>query len=319
MTTHYNFCTLFDRHYATRGLALYRSLELHCRKDFRLTVLCMDVETRDFLAKLDLPKARLLLVEDLDDADLLKVRETRPRREFCWTCPAPLMLFLLKELAPAEVVTYVDADLAFFSDPQPAFDEMGDKDILIHEHRYCARMQSYAATSGIFNVGLIAIRNSPEGRTCLERWRMQCLEKCELDPDNGYCGDQKYLDEWPHLYKNLVILRHPGAALAPWNIENYEIGGVPGHVTVDGEPLIFYHYHALRVLSTGLLGLCAVVPAYGYSFTPEQRRLLYRPYAKMLRHVQADADSRAPGSLEKPSAAFRELIQGIRSRQLVLA
>jgi hypothetical protein len=279
----------------------------------------MDVETRDFLAKLDLPKARLLLVEDLEDRELLAVRQTRPRREFCWTCPAPLMRFMLKGVRSDEIVTYADADLAFFSDPQPVFDEMGSGDILIHEHRYCPRMQSYAATSGIFNVGLIAIRNSSEGRACLDRWRAQCLEKCELDPDNGYCGDQKYLDEWPQLYKRLVILRHPGAALAPWNIENYEIGGRLGHVTVDGQPLIFYHYHALRILSLGMFGFSVILPAHGYSLTAKQRRLIYRPYAKMLRRAQMAADERAPGTLEKPSTTIVGLLQGLRSRQVVVA
>jgi hypothetical protein len=279
----------------------------------------MDGETHDLLAKLDLPRARLIQVEDLGDKELLAVRETRARREFCWTCPAPLMRFVLRELAEGEIATYVDADLAFFSDPQPVFDELGDKDILIHEHRYCSRMLSYAETSGIFNVGLIAIRNSPEGRACLDRWRLQCLEKCELDPDNGYCGDQKYLDEWPQLYKNLVILRHPGAALAPWNIENYAIGSRKGQVTVDGQPLIFYHYHALVVLAYGLLGRCAVVPAHGYEFPADQRSLLYRPYARMLRAAQAEVDARATNAVPKPSVSMSELLRRVRSRQFVMA
>src|SRR5438128_1084737 len=121
----YNFCTLFDRHYATRGLALYLSLEQHCRVDFTFTVLCIDTETRDFMAKLALPRAKLVLPDELDDPELLALRDVRDRREFCWSCTAPLLRYMLKQAAPGNIVTYVDSDLAFFSDPQPVFDEMG--------------------------------------------------------------------------------------------------------------------------------------------------------------------------------------------------
>src|SRR5581483_9248361 len=83
----YHFCTLFDRHYATRGIALYRSLQQYCRQDFRFTILCMDAETSTLLARLNLPNTDLILPADLGDADLLAVEKLRPRREFCWTCP----------------------------------------------------------------------------------------------------------------------------------------------------------------------------------------------------------------------------------------
>ena len=313
----YNFCTLFDRHYATRGIALYRSLEKYCRADFTFTILCMDVQTRDFLAKVALPRARLVLPQELGDAELLRVQPVRPRREFCWTCPPSLMLSLMNQLPPDDIVTYVDADLGFFSDPQPVFDELGDRDIAIHGHRFSPAYEKSAATSGIFNVGLIAVRNAPQGRACLERWRLQCLEKCELDPDNGYCGDQKYLDEWPSLYSRLVVLQHPGVCLAPWNIENHAVDRKNGQVVVDGKPLIFYHYHSLVPLTMNVLGRCAVVPARGYTLSATARRLIYRPYARLLRLAQMEADARSPGSLVKPHASLSELWERFKSSQFV--
>ena len=314
----YNFCTLFDRHYATRGIALYRSLERTCRSDFRLTILCMDVETQALLAKLNLPRVELILPRDLGDADLLAVEKSRPRREFCWTCPPSLMLHMLDRLAPGEIATYVDADLAFFSDPQPVYDEMDGKDVAIHGHRFSPEYQASEATSGIFNVGLIAVRNAPQGRACLERWRAQCLEKCELDPDNGYCGDQKYLDEWPALYDRLVVLEHPGVCLAPWNIRNYAVGERDGQVTVSGAPLIFYHYHSLVPLRMNLLGRCALIPSHGYRFSSAEQRLIYRPYAALLRQAQREIDLRTPGSLARSRASWREVWRSFRSGQFVI-
>jgi hypothetical protein len=313
----YRFCTLFDRHYATRGIALYRSLEQHCRQGFSLTILCMDRETRDFMARIGLPRTELILPEDLGDKDLLAAEQSRPRREFCWTCPPSLMLYMLNQSSPGEIATYLDADLAFFSDPKPVFDELGDNDIAIHGHRFSPEYQASEATSGIFNVGLIAVRNATQGRACLERWRLQCLEKCELDPENGYCGDQKYLDEWPSRYDRLVVLQHPGVCVAPWNIRNYAVGEKVGRVTVNGAPLIFYHYHSLVPLSMNLLGRCALMPARGYGFSPSEQRLIYRPYARLLRRAQADADDRAPQSLQRPRVRLRDLWQCFRSGQFV--
>lgn len=311
----YHFCTLFDRHYATRGVALYRSLERHCRRDFRFTILCMDAETRDLMARLALPQAELVMAADLGDAELVAIEPSRPRREFCWTCPPSLLLYILDRIAPGEIATYVDADLAFFSDPQPVYDELGDKDIAIHGHRFSPQYQASEATSGIFNVGLIAVRNTAQGRACLKRWRAQCLEKCELDPDNGYCGDQKYLDEWPDLYDRLVVLQHPGVCVAPWNIKNYVVAEKDGQVTVDDAPLIFYHYHSLVPLRMKVLGRCAVVPARGYTMTPTEQRLIYRPYAAQLRQAQQEADRRAPGALKKPRVSWRELWEHFRRGQ----
>lgn len=312
-----NFCTLFDLNYATRGLALYRSLERHCPGDFRLTILCVDQQTRDAIAKLTLAKAILVLPEDLGDSELLDLRATRPRREFCWTCVGPLMLFLLRQVSAGEIVTYLDADLAFYSDPAAVFEELGDKDILIHAHRFAPRYESYAAASGIFNVGLVAIRHATEGLACMERWRAQCIEICVLDPENGYCGDQKYLDEWPSLYNNLVVLQHPGAGLAPWNVESHKIAKSDGQVTVDGRPLVFYHYHALTVLLRSFLGRCIIRPSVGYEFPLNERRLLYRPYARMLREAQIELDRVVPPS-PAPRTALRQLLSYAKVGQLVI-
>lgn len=283
MTSPYNFCTLFDSNYATRGLSLYRSLERHCRNDFLLTILCIDEDVFQALARLNLPRVRLWRVEDIGDAELLALRQTRPRREFCWTCPGPLMLSLLGEAGPGSVVTYLDADLYFFSDIKPIYDELGDGDILIHGHNFAPQYESYAKASGIFNVGLISVRNSAQGNACLTRWRAQNIEKCVLDPENGYCGDQMYLDEWPSLYPGLVILRHPGGGVAPWNIEAHDVGEQDGQVTIDGHPLIFYHFHALRIVLGGNWGRWFAIPSVGYNFKADVRRLVYRPYVRALR------------------------------------
>jgi hypothetical protein len=274
------FGTLFYANYLTRALALYRSLAAHFTQPFILVALCMDDLAVDILRELDLPHVRIMRIGELEACfpELARVKPTRSIGEYSWTCTPAFMRALLAEVAAGESVAYLDADLMFFSDPQPVFDEWGDNDILIHEHRYAPQHRHMIPTSGTFNVGLVAIRNTAQGEKCLRRWYDQCIDICVLDGTRGLCGDQGYLDEWPALYDRVTILQHKGAALAPWNIEQYALSATAHGVQVDGAPLVFYHYHGFRWLSA-FLGYGLIVPSLGYDFTPQQLRLIYRPYA----------------------------------------
>ena len=48
------------------------------------------------------------------------------------------------------------------------------------------------------------------------------------------------------------VLQHAGAGLAPWNFDRYDFGGSErtGY-TVDGAPLVFYHFHQFQLLEGG--------------------------------------------------------------------
>src|SRR5688572_1233958 len=120
---HYWFCTLFDRNYLHRGLALYRSLE-RVAKEFTLVVLCMDDESRATLSKLGLRHARLVTLDEFEDDELRAARANRSRIEYYWTCTPSLPLWVLDHEPAADLVTYVDSDLYFYSDPAPLFEEM---------------------------------------------------------------------------------------------------------------------------------------------------------------------------------------------------
>jgi hypothetical protein len=309
------FGTLFYANYLTRALALYRSLERHFAGEFTLVMLCMDEAALRIIEALRLPRAEAVPVGDLErrDAGLRAVKAERSVAEYSWTCAPALLLYLLDQVRADETVAYLDADLMFFSDPQPIFDEWGAADILIHEHRFAPQHRHMESASGVFNVGFVGIRHAPQGRRCLERWRDQCIEACCLDPERGLCGDQKYLDEWPALYDRLHILQHKGAGLAPWNVDRYVIAEGSRLPQVDGLPLVFYHFHALRIVHDAVLGHIAIIPSYGYRFSALQRRLIYQPYARALRAAYKDVRGIAAGSgLPANRPSFAQLRETMR-------
>lgn len=244
----YHFCTYFNKHYLLRGLALFRSLQRHC-DDFRLHVLCLDQETYSTLETLAQDRLRPLPLTQLEQAEprLLSAKANRRPIEYFFTLTPHLPRYLF-DLHPApDLVTYLDADLLFFSSPAPLFEELGDAPLLYFEHRFPPALKKNEKF-GRFNVQYLSFRNNEDGRACLDRWGAQCRDWCYDRLENDRFADQKYLDQWPRLYPNGVIAEHPGAGVGPWNWATSRLTVDGQSILADGRPLIFYHYHALKIL-----------------------------------------------------------------------
>jgi hypothetical protein len=306
------YYTLFDRRYATRGLVMLQSVLAHCRDDDEFVVLALDEETPALLRQFPQPRRRVITLADLGDAELLEVKKTRPWREFCWTCTPALSSVMVRHGNENDVVVYLDADLLFFRDPRVLLQELEDHGaILVHEHRFSPDRAAWDSPLYRFNVGFVAFRVCAEGRACVERWRAQVIERCELDADNGYVGDQGYLAEWPARYSNLRVIKNIGGGVAPWNVGQYRIGGNGRGPTVDENEVVFFHYHALKTLADPKFGFVAVQPAYGYEITPIVRDLIFRPYIKKLRRVARKARWKGMTMETDRTLSRKELIQGV--------
>jgi hypothetical protein len=142
---------------------------------------------------------------------------------------------------------------------------------------------------------MVIFRSDAYGRECLNSWIEQTLEECRLDPEAGLCGDQKYLDDWPVRFRNVVVSQNKGSGLAPWNITNYQLSRTNGQVSVDVDKLIFYHFHSLQIIERGIVTMRPFVAAKGYRFTRKQLTLIYIPYVKALCRIISDVKRISPG------------------------
>ena len=118
----YNFCTLFDTHYFSRGLALYYSLEKNC-PDFHIFIFAFDDKTKGLLQGMNLDNATIISLTEFEDDELLRIKPTRSLAEYCWTCTSSTILYILERFN-VESCTYLDADLFFYSNPAQIFDEI---------------------------------------------------------------------------------------------------------------------------------------------------------------------------------------------------
>lgn len=275
------FCTLFDSYYLDKGLTLYHSLE-NCTEAFRLYIFCFDDKSYEVLEALKLKHAVIVHHSRIEDEELLRIKKERSKAEYCWTCTPIIIEYVLKHYQEANC-TYIDADLYFFRDPKPLFDEIRDAgaNIVITEHRFkdswngrrlCRRSGRYCVEFNYFD-------QSENAWEALTWWKEKCLEWCFHLYEPERMGDQKYLEKFPVLFKGVHELKHLGGGAAPWNLGQYRLVRAEdtGPVLMDKDtgrefPLIFYHFQNIRYLSEGMVNVSSG------THSGKTKDAVYRPY-----------------------------------------
>lgn len=266
------YCTYFDKGFLLKGLALHESL-IRYSPNAKLWVLTFDDYTYTILNKLKLKGVTAIKLSDFEDKELLAVKSSRQPFEYYWTCSPSLPLYIFNKNKDANHVVYLDADLYFYSDVTPGVAEIGDKSILIVEHRFPKGREGIAETAGKFNVAFNVFKRDTEGIKCLKRWRGQTIEWCYAQPVQGKMGDQMYLNEWPNLYKNVVLSKNLGVNAAPWNITQYKVGKKKDKVYINDNQLICYHFHQFQILGPENFSR-----VHGFTLSKEVIDNIYVPY-----------------------------------------
>lgn len=232
-----HFVTLFDSLYLPQGLALHKSM-LRNIDSFILWVLCVDEQACDALEKLNLCNVKILKLFELETEELLCVKQQRTRGEYCWTLTPFAPKFVFQADPSIKRVTYLDADLWFRRSPAPIF-ELFDKSgggVLLTDHSFSPEFDQ-SSIAGQYCVQFLVF-DRENGEIVRSDWEGKCLDWCFAKPEDGKFGDQKYLDEWPSKYKNIIyILLNKELILAPWNATRFPYGNS-----------IAWHFQGLRIV-----------------------------------------------------------------------
>jgi hypothetical protein len=281
-----NFCTLFDSNYIVYGLNLYKSL-VKTSSNFFLYIFAFDDECYEILSRLNLPHARIISLKEFEDSELLHIKSTRTKGEYCWTCTPSTILYCLKQFN-IDRCTYLDSDLFFLQNPAPIFEEMGENSVLITPHRYTPKYDQ-SKESGIYCVQFMTFKNDAPGLKALTWWRDACIKWCYARIEDGKFGDQKYLDDWTERFEKVYSCNNIGVGVAPWNIQQYEISstskGIIGREKRSGKQseIIFYHFHGLKFLKNNKVDLGE------YELDKNVLSYIYIPYLKCAKESLRDA------------------------------
>lgn len=245
-----HFVTLFDSRFLLLGLTLNASLQ-KVAPNAHLWVICIDELVEQQINRLALNHVSTIPLRSIETDELRAVKSGRTLGEYCWTLTpfAPQSVF---SLAPdADRVTYLDSDLFFFSSPEIFFREFESsrKHVLITEHAYAPEFDR-TAQSGRFCVQFMTFRRTQESLAVMKWWQERCIEWCFDRNEDGKFGDQKYLDQWPTLFRNEIhILSQVDKTLAPWNVDHF-LSKSPTKLTP-----VFYHFQSFRIVSNKLARL----------------------------------------------------------------
>lgn len=272
-----NFCTLFDSYYLHKGIALYLSLE-RVISDFHLYVMAFDKNSFEKLRSCGFTKMTVELLDDFETPELIAVKPTRNKAEYCWTAgPSVIYHFLSKyEL---DKITYLDSDLFFLASPEIIEKEAGENSVVITEQNIS---EEAAKRYGRYCVQYMTFKNDEDGLGALTWWRDSCIEWCFQIMEPTRYADQKYIDEFPKRWNNVCVLKNVGAGIAPWNMHRYKY--TDKTVSYNGEEWsqVFFHMHGVVITIKDKVLTAA---SDHFALNKEVTRLFFDPYASLMAEV----------------------------------
>lgn len=196
--------------------------------------------------------------------------------------------------------TQIDADLWFWSSPEPVFAEIWDARVAVMPHGFPAEAAGLPGVSieshgkfSRYNGGWAYFAHRAPAQRMADLVREWCYAGFRTHADGRQTyGDQGYLEMIQEEF-GAHIVRHAGAMVAPWNIHagrlrSYTPAGgppLPKSYLVVGDPpvpIVSYHFQSLR---PGQLA----DPHYEVERAHGAVEWLYRPYLAQLAALAAAA------------------------------
>jgi len=96
--------------------------------------------------------------------------------------------------------------------------------------------------AGTYNLGFLAVTRSESLDDFLGWWKEKLEFDCVVDVARGVFVDQKWMDLTTGFFPGVRILRHDGYNVAYWNLRQRRVVVDGDDITVNGQPLRFFHF-----------------------------------------------------------------------------
>jgi hypothetical protein len=243
--------TSITSNYIPKARVLARSVREHVPGAVFHLLLC-DTPPQDF----DLQKEEfdhLILLDDLDMENKASWIFQHNVVELCTAVKGLGFQEIFRRHDPDKVL-FFDPDMVLFSGVEAIDKQLDQHSVLLTPHQTEPEKSRSAILDnevsslkyGVFNLGFLAVRNTPEGVRFINWWSDRLRDFCFDDRGRGLFTDQKWADLAPAFFHDLGILREPQFNVSTWNISSREItGSLTGGIFVNQMPLCFYHFSGI--------------------------------------------------------------------------
>jgi hypothetical protein len=266
-----NYTAVADAGYLKRLSVLYASMQRHCRP-CRLHVLALDADVEAWCRAQGVAAASLSALQGAHPELVSPPGPPRTAAERAWTARPAFSADVIERTGGG--VVQLDVDQAFYSSPAPVLREIEGAQLALTPHWALPRSAGFRGATlethgacGTYNAGFSWLGTVEVARW----WAAELVSWCYARVERGLYGDQGCLERppWP-----VHVIQHPGVNLGPWAIHRRKMERtVEGAITVDGVPLVSYHFCGFR---GGWQNPLRGDPVW--QITPDQRRLLYDDY-----------------------------------------
>jgi len=158
---------------------------------------------------------------------------------------------LLEQSGDGGKVIYLDPDIVVFSPLTDIIAALDESSIVLTPHQTQPESTLAAVIDneicslkhGIYNLGFLAVSNTPIGRAFARWWAERTYYFCRDEIPNGLFTDQRWIDLVPAFFPEVAIMRTTRHNVATWNITTRNMSfDQDGNYLVDNQPLGFYHF-----------------------------------------------------------------------------
>lgn len=244
------FCTIITGNYGQYALALHDSLLQHNIKA-KLAVFISkgevsDLQLKEFRRRKNLQLYFFKDLENFGKSKKLYLKYSEDYHDaYRWGMKPVFINYLLQF---NEKVIYLDSDLYFYNSFDFLFDLLDDNKILLNPHWRTIDPHREPTNfklnfrDGIYNAGFLGASRGAE--KAMQWWAKMVLFKCEVNRDEGYYVDQRYLDIMPIHFDGVKPLDHKGCNVANWNkVVCKRTKNEAGEIVINNRfPIVFIHF-----------------------------------------------------------------------------
>ncbi len=180
---------------------------------------------------------RVYAAEDLWDKDDLPRFLARSVASRAYTCKPRIALHALKN-TEADAIFLLDLDIFFFRDPARLLSAFEGANALLFP-QWSDRF-TWARLHGSINSGMVGAKKGAEH--LLAWWSQACLIRCDLHVEQGFFGDQGFLDQALVYFSGIRVYREWDEDVAPWNRNTLRAQFSDSHLSVlNGQAVGSFH------------------------------------------------------------------------------